>query len=375
MTTQATFHAGGVATVATRVEIRDSRNRPVARVPGPIRNGKVELNVHAAIKQTFRFSARDTDRWLRPFTTMLAPFVTITDLNGKVSHYQCGLYVTVPPDESHTPTGTTSEIEARDLTYYAATRAPSYRPTFTAGQNIAATIRGILQTVGITAASYSVPTDTRTFDKDLSIWPAGTPWLTIANHLCGMLGWYTLTPSLPSGRLITMPYMDMQVTQPHAIYRDGDGSSVFSPFGTKPILTTLANHIVVTRDDTDPAKRFSHTESNTDPRSPSSIPNIGRLSRSVFDSQLTDLAAAKAKARQLMQEWGSLQVNAEMITALEPWHQPYEIYDLAFTRRDGTAIEEATGKFRCSGWSMDLGVNVKAMRHSLNRIVEYGSMV
>lgn len=402
----------GVVKILPELFIATKENIMQTNISDWIVQGNVRLETDSDVQMTFNAQILYPDR-LEPFRDFLAPWLTVVYADGTFRKEQVGLYVIVPMRKTYTWHNTVGEADGRDLTWLLAQQSFAKTYSMKSGKVFVTIVRDILEGAGFTR--HSIRNSTRVSGRSRS-WPPGTSKLEIVNELlqaCGMVKLFADR----HGVLTSFPFVKINEAQVAATYYSGDDSVTVEPFVMSPSIDSLANYIVVVKDDVEatPANRIRATRINDSAASPTSIPNIGLIMKVVRDSNLADQAAADELADKLKDEWSNVYVEATLKTFPEPWHNVHEVYELDLQQRerfwkywdnglfidletgkrhkgrlldDGSwanpdyktpAAEELRGRFLVKGWNLTFSASDAAqtggMEHTISRIVPYGNQV
>jgi hypothetical protein len=401
----------GVLKILPELYICNRDNVMQTNISDWILNGNVQLDTDSDVQMTFNAQILYPDR-LHPFQDFLAPWLTVVYADGTFRKEQVGLYVVVPMNKTYTWHDTIGNLDGRDLTWLVAQQSFPTTYKFGKGKNFIDTVREILEGAGF--FRHNIRDSDRKSGRERS-WPPGTSKLEIINELLTACSFYKLYADR-QGVLRSFPFIKIDKAQVSGTYRSGDGSYTIEPFDMTPSLDSLANYIVVIKDDAEakPGHVLKAVRKNTNPASPTSIPNIGTIMKVVSDSNLADQDAVDAMADKLQDEWSNVYIEATLHTFPEPWHDPHEVYELDLQQRerqwqywdrglfidlatgkrhkgvlldDGTwanpdyktpAAEELRGRFLVKGWRLSFSADDATsggMDHTISRIVPYGTAV
>lgn len=371
-------------------------------------NGTVQLDTDSDVPMTFNAQILYPDR-LHPFQDFLAPWLTVVYADGTFRKEQVGLFVVVPMNKSYTYHDTTGDLDGRDLTWLVAQQSFEKTYKFKKGAKFVDTVRDILDNAGF--PRHDIRDSDRKAGRERS-WPPGTSKLEIINELLTACSFYNLYADR-HGWLKSIPFVKINKAQVAGTYRSGDGSYTIEPFTMTPSLDSLTNYVVVVKEDTDakPNTVIKAVRKNTNPASPTSIPNIGTIMKVVSDSNIADQKAADDMADKLIDEGSNITVEAQLQTFPEPWHDVHEVYELDLQQRerfwqywdrglfidlatgkrhrgvhlpDGSwanpdyktpAAQELRGRFLVKGWTLTFSTQEGNMQHTISRIVPYGGQV
>jgi hypothetical protein len=365
--------SGGSYLVKTRFHRKTRDNVFMEDVSKYFVGGTVRASQDAEVMWQLETTCLDPDI-LPNYRGYIAPIQTVVQPDGTERREQVGLYQILPSGQSDTSIGVYGKIVAVDVLQQLKRKSHSYTYKLPAGTNVTNAVKAILDSSGLDR--HIINNSSKVLSKPIS-WLPGTPLLTICNDLLQKIAFYHLYPD-GNGRIRSKPYIKFKNAPSGGEYtsiKTGKSArpAVLGPFNSEPILTTLANHIVVVRDSPEKGV-LKAVRKNNDDSTEFSINKIGLLSRPIYDSQLEDQEAVDATADRYMEEWGSIQINADFTTVAEPWHELHEVLDIALDRSDGAIIPEATGRFWSKGWELPLGATGR-MKHDVYRIVDYTAEV
>lgn len=343
--------------------------------------GKITANQDGiANKYTFQCQLSDPSV-IDGFRDYLAPFLRIEYADGSVADdgnglgMQCGLYTTLPPSKTITPMSTVGSFESYDLTYELARRSFSTTKRNLVGTKVVPTVKALLADQGITRVS--IPDSGRVLTSELR-WKTGATVLTRCNDLLNAIGMYSLMPDRV-GLLTSYPYRNLSDANADYLYTGGNDSAVLTPFDVAPDVSNVVNHLVVMKEsDTAPLKAVRQNNNPASPTNNRPVPiGIGLVSRfeTSLASNLQTQADVDALADRLMQEWGSVFINATFRTFPEPWHGLHELYGLDLTDANGESLPDATGNFLCKGWELGFTREDGTMQHDLYRVQPFVNVV
>lgn len=363
----------GVIKIQPELYIANKHGQLQTNITDWVHNGQVSLDTERDIHMDFSADIRYPDR-LVPFVDHLAPFLTVVYADGTAVRDQIGLFVVLPPNKEHTYLETIGRIEGLDITWWVSQQA--YDKTFklSVGDVYTTVMKNILVSCGITRYSISPSTKTCT---EVKTWPAGTSKLAIFNELAAAINYHPLHASR-TGELRSFAFIDINKAQPVGKYRGGDNGVVIEPFSVQPSTEKLANVIIVLKESTEstPSTVIKAVRRNTNPASPTSSVSLGgEIIKVVADSSIETQGDADALADKMMLEWSSLYVKATLHTFPEPWHNPYEVYDVLLYNRNNQRLADADGFFLCTGWRLGFSTEDATMEHDIFRIVPYSSEV
>jgi hypothetical protein len=356
----------GLIRVHQQLFIADQNNRLGKEITSRVDRGSVEMDLDREVKMVFNVELRDPDIiWY--YNNYLAPFITLEYSSGKRYRFQLGLFSTRPPSKTYTPLSVSGRMEAYDLTWRLLNQNVSEPHNLPAGKNYVEAVYDRIRNSNF--SRIYIPPTTKVLAEPRS-WKPGTPVLRIINDLLEGCGYYSLWASR-YGILRSMPYLDLNAIEPIKTYVGGEDGAVLEPIATEPVLTTLANHVIVIKD-TGESGLLKAVRKNLNPASPTSIQNLGLITRVVDATNAENQTDVDALANRLMQEWGSVEVNGTLRTLPEPWHNLHEVYQLQMKDARGATVPELTGRFWATGWRIGFTPEDSEMTHSLKRVVRFG---
>lgn len=274
------------------------------------RNALIDLNHDREIKTQATLPIRDPSL-LSPYRDYVAVWLNREYDDGDDDELdQLGLFgVRVPPG--------TRTVERADATYtgYDLT-ATVARYAFTDSYNIAASsnyVTAVTDILDLAGISRTLITPTSQTTGAVISFPIGTTYLAACNSLLQSIGYYSLS-AMPDGRLFSMPTRALEYVQPYRTITDSD---LMAPVDVQPLDTTVANVVIVVKDDPsgDP---LTATRKNDAADSPTSTVNLGTITRVVHRGDLADQDAVDALADRLLSEGRSFYQTARLVVLPDP---------------------------------------------------------
>jgi hypothetical protein len=179
-----------------------------------------------------------------------------------------------------------------------------------AATNYVTAVTTIMALAGITR--YAITPTTETTAAIVSF-PIGTTYLDACNILLDAIGYYNLSMT-PDGKLISGPGRSIEYTEPYRTVTDDD---LMAPIQTQPTDTTVANIVIVVKDNPNAAP-LTATRSNTDADSPTSTVNLGPRTRVEKRSDIADQDAVDALADRLLAEGRTFYQTATLALLPDP---------------------------------------------------------
>jgi hypothetical protein len=214
----------------------------------------------------------------------------------------------------------------------------------------------------------------KTLSADRS-WKAATTKLQVVNDLLNSIGYYSLY-MLKDGTLASAPYASVKSANAAVTYDTTDRTQrvkVLKSIKMDSTTDRIINKVVVVKDNASEAPIIV-TKTNTNPQSPTSIPNLGvTIAKVINDSNIVDSDTALARATQAL-ELGSMSYNRlQLTTSIDLEREPNETYTLNIVDAHGELV--ADGKWNCRGWTIGFTPSDGFMTHELSNVDEPPSEV
>ncbi len=355
---------GGVVTMSTRLWRATKNNELVEEITGLFLDGAVEMNLDRSVRMSATLKLRRTDG-LTPYVDYLAPFVRLTYDDGTPAQdQQVGLFAIAMPDGTRTRERREGTIEGRDLTGIVADAAFADAYNVAASTNYVTAAIAILAGIGL--SRVNIPPASATTAEALSF-PAGSSRLEAVNRLLRAIGYYDLYADR-TGVLTSQPSRALRVVDPVATWTPDD---LLQPVEIKPVTTTVANVVIVVKDNPNAAP-LTAVRRNDDPASPLSTVALGReVTRLASDAQLADQAAVDALADRLFDEAGSF--YQVLLATVRPTLGLglHETVDLVLTGE----LASLSGRYWVRTWRLGLTPATAAVACELNRVITYSAEV
>lgn len=364
LTIRQTRARGGITRISSELWLANTDGTLLENITPLALEGKVTANVNNTIKTALAISVRDPGS-IVPYSSVVAPIINLTDVEGNTERHQVGLYITTPAKQTHKQTHSTGQIEGRGLAWILENDYFGTSYSLAAGTNYVAAVIAILAAKGL---RYSIPATTLTLPF-AKTWPPDVSKLTIVNDLLNGAGYYTIW-SDRYGVLKSVPYVEMASAHPALQLFSGEGSLVIEAIEQEGVYETLANKIIVYKENTQGAS-IRVTRTNNDPASAVSTVSLGRtITRVIKDSNIADVATAQAIAKRAIEEASSSTSKLKVTTLPVPDRELHEVYDLAIYNAEGLPI--GFGLWWCDSWELGFTTKSAKMTHNLKRLEPYG---
>ena len=315
----------------------------------------VELNHDREIKTLATLPINDPTL-LAPYGDFVAVWLNREYDDGDTSDRdQLGLFgVRVPPG-TRTVERADAVYTGYDLTATLARYAFSDSYNIAASSNYVTAVTDILALAGITR--HLIEPTTQTTAAVIS-YPPGTTYLAACNALLQSIGYYSLS-AMPDGRLMSRPTRDLRYVEPYRTITDAD---LMRPVEVQPLDTTVANVIIVVKDNLNAAP-LTATRRNDAADSPTSTANLGTITRVVSRGDLADQDAVDALADRLLSEGRSFYQTAKLSVLPDPRALiPHQTIELNLTGK----LAVLNGRWWCR--KVKVPLNTKATELEINRI-------
>lgn len=269
-------------------------NQLIEDISDQLVGGYASLNHDRAIKTEASFTIKDAAR-VSPYVDYLAVFINREFGDGSGSFRdQLGLYTTKVPPGTRTVERAEGVYTGNDLTAVLAAYGFTDTYNLASGTNYVTAVLTIAALTGVTRLSIPSTTQTLASDKSFKV---GTTALEACNELLEAIGYYQLAMTL-DGVLVSGPTRSMEYVQP---FRTITPSDLMAPVTTQPTDTTVANVVIVVKDNFD-APPLTAVRRNDAADSPTSTVNLGTRTRVEVRAELADQAAVDALADRLLSE-------------------------------------------------------------------------
>ncbi|MBK8246309.1 MAG: hypothetical protein IPK85_02700 [Gemmatimonadetes bacterium] len=216
----------------------------------------------------------------------------------------------------------------------------------------------LAETPGIPQSSISPSTATTPAALE---WEPGTSKYQVISDMLSAINYGSLWFD-GEGVARATPYVSPRLRAAEFEYRTDDVSVILPDAAQSLDLYSLPNRWVLIVSNSDqPALRAEIR--NTDPASPTSIPNRGRIiTRVITDSNAPSQAMLNAIAERYRDESGQVYETIDFKTGLMPFHENGDMYDFEYAGFVGF------GRFMETKWSFDLQQGAE-MSHEARRAI------
>jgi hypothetical protein len=329
-------------TLKPRCYRADRNNRLGEDVSTLILDGTVTVN--ADDETPMSFSGTVTDPAAIPAFTWFAPFLTVSwwdpEQIDQAIVEQVGLFIALPPGETHTAAQGMGRIEGRDPTWWLKQATMASGASYAAGANVVDSVKADLAALGFTRAN--IPAKANTFSKKKAFDP-GTPWLDSINdrlHRCGCYPLWCDRQGVPTSRPIRKLYREEPVRRIESA--NGD---VVNTVTLDTDTDRLCNRVTVVRNDAAGDPLFS-TKTNSRADSPVSTVILGiTIGKVIEASNIDTQAEADALALKTLEEGASVLTRLSVDVVPDPHFDVRDVVRLDIRRDDGTVV--ADGKWLC----------------------------
>lgn len=328
-----------------------------------ILTGQVDMSIDRDIKMNFNGS------FLKPFQVRayrdyLAPVLQLEYSDGSIIRNQMGVYSIAPLPGTFYRSYVTGDFKAYDLLWNLSQATFSGRYSVPSGDNYNDAIITVLLSEGF--SKWAIPDNGKALPTSWT-WKATDSKLKIINDLLQAIGYYTLFCG-NDGTLTSFPYTDMLTVEPAMKLVSGDGSTVVGSIRKEPLTDGIVNFVKAVKEDgSNVANSFYYEQRNTNLDSPVSTVSLGRtISGEISASDIADLATAKSRVQQALQEAASLYTKYEVTTLPDPRRSVFEVLDTDISMNDGTEILK--GKVRCNAFTTGFSAQDAVTVLKLNRL-------
>lgn len=299
---------------------------------------------------------------IRPFLDYVAVFFTTIYDNGDEVTSQMGLFNTMPPQKTYTPSQHVAEINGNDVTWRLSMDVFDKGYSIAAGTNIVTAINTILTAAGITRTAITATSMTN--DVAFS-WKVGTTKLTVVNDLLASMGYYPIYAA-KDGTLTSQRYVsanDLQVATTYDTTSEANPVRIIRQVQMNPQFDKVVNKVVVVRQGPN-QEVITVTRTNMNTDSPTSIPNLGMtIAKVINDSKVVDHASARALAIKTLEAGSYVYERWKITTTADVERNPYEAYHATIVDAYGNTLID--NKFYCTEWTLDFNGQ---MEHVLARV-------
>jgi hypothetical protein len=299
-------------------------NQLIEDISDQLVGGSASLNHDRAIKTEATFTVKDAAR-VSPYVDYLAVFINREYGDGSGSDRdQLGLYTTKVPPGTRTVERAEGVYTGNDLTAVLAGYGFTDTYNLTAGTNYVTAVLTIAALTGVTRLSIPATTLTLATDKSFRV---GTTALEACNELLTAIGYYNLAMDL-DGTLVSGPTRSVEYVEP---FRTVTPADLMAPVTTQPTDTTVANVVIVVKDNFDAAP-LTAIRRNDATDSPTSTVNLGVRTRVERRAELVDQDAVDALADRLLSEGRTFYQTARTTLLPDPrFLIPHQTVELAGT--------------------------------------------
>lgn len=364
ITIRQTRARGGITCISSELWLANTDGTLIEDITPKALDGKVTANVNTTIKTALALTTLDPG-YIVPYSSVVAPFINLTDVEGNTERHQVGLYITTPAKQSHRQTHSTGQLEGRGLEWILENDYVGSSYSVAAGANMVASAISLIAAKGL---RYSIPASTAVM-ANAKTWPPDVSKLTIINDLLNGAGYYTLWADR-FGVLKSVPYFELASAHPALQLYSGEGSLVIDVVEQEGVYDTLANKIIVYKENTQGAS-IRVTRTNNDPASAVSTVSLGRtITRVIKDTNIADVATAQAVAKRAIEEASAYTNKLKVTTLPVPDRELHEVYDLALYNAEGLPI--GFGLWWCDSWELGFTAKSAKMVHNIKRLEPYG---
>lgn len=355
---------GGLTRISSELWLANASGQLLEDITPVALEGKTSWNVHNPIKSSLALTTLEPDL-IVPYSSVVAPIINVTDIEGNTERHQLGLYITTPAKHTHKQTHTQGTLEGRGLEWILANDYFGTSYSLAAGTNMVAAAIAIIAAKGL---RYSIPASSLTLPA-AKTWAPDVSKLDIVNDLLNGAGYYTVY-SDRFGIMRSLPYFELAAATPALQLFSGEGSIVIDAVEQEGVYETVANKVIVYKENTQ-GSSIRVTRTNNDPASPVSTVSLGRvITRVIKDSNIADTATAQARAKQAIEEASSVTNKLKVTTLPVPDRNLHEVYDLALYNAEGTPI--GFGLWWCDSFELGFTLKSAKMVHQLKRLEPYG---
>lgn len=249
------------------LDILDPDDVQIGRLDG-VTDGRLDWLSTASVKGAGEVTVIDVDQTINWLTARLRPVMVIEGLPIQ----PLGIFLPAEAPESWA-NGRKWSVKLLDKTTILDQDTVSESYALAAGTVATAKAIELIESVGIT--NYAVTASARTLDGDM-LWSIGTSKLKIVNDLLDLIGYFSLFMNF-EGQLVAEPYT-LPASRP-LFYEFIDGpESIYTPeFNQDVDIYRIPNRVTLIGVGDGTTAALTSTIDNTDPNSPYSIANRGRV--------------------------------------------------------------------------------------------------
>lgn len=249
------------------LDILDSNDSPIGRLDG-VTDGKLDWLSTAVVKGAGQISVTDVDQEINWLTARLKPWMLIEGLPAQ----PLGIFLASEAPESWNA-GRSWSVKLLDKTTILDQDTVNATYGLASGTVATTAIIALIESAGIT--NHAVTASAKTLDGDL-VWSVGTSKLRIINDLLDLINYFSLFANF-EGQVVAQPYI-VPANRP-LFYEFIDGSSsIYEPsFNRDNDIWSVPNRVTLIGVGDGTTAALTSTIDNTDPLSPYSIANRGRV--------------------------------------------------------------------------------------------------
>lgn len=326
------------------------------------------VKVSADDETPMQFSGTVSDPDAIPAFSWFAPFLTVSwwdpDLGDQSITEQVGLFIALPPGETHTAAQGMGRIEGRDPTWLLKQHTLASGASYGASTNVVASIAADLAALGFTRVNLVA--STKTFGKKKAYDP-GTPLLDSINDRLHRIAYYPLYPDT-HGVLTSRPHRQLHREEPARTISSANGD-VVNTVTLDTDTTRLCNRCTVSLTDAAGDPVWS-TKTNARADSPVSTVNLGVvIGKTITASNIDSQAEADSLAMKTLEEGAAVLTRLSVDVIPDPRFGVRDVYEVQIDRDDGTPI--ARGKWFCDQVTCGFTPKAGAQNFRLNKLISF----
>lgn len=250
-----------------RVDMLDGNENPLGTLDG-VTDGELDWLANAMVKGAGNLKVEDTGQSIDFLTVRFKPYMLIEGLPDQ----PLGIFLVSEAPDEWSP-GRIWEVGLLDKTTILDQDTLAETYALPAGTVATDEVISLIESVGV--MNYAVTESAATLDGPL-VWEPGTSKLRIVNDLLATIGYFSLYANF-EGQLIAEPYV-LPAQRP-IFYQFIDGeTSIYEPrFRRDHDIWKIPNRVTVVGMGDGTNAALTSTVDNTDPLSPYSIANRGRV--------------------------------------------------------------------------------------------------
>jgi len=290
------------------LDLLDTNDSPIGRIEGVV-GGKLDWVYNAVVKGAGQLVVENVGQDINWLTARIRPWMLIEGLDPQ----PLGVFL---PSEAPQffGIGNRWEIKLLDKTTILDGDTVAQTYSLPVGAVITDEIVTLIESAGITNHAITPSAATLTVPK---VWPPATPKIRIINDLLAAINYFSLYANF-DGQMVGAPYV-LPARRP-IIYEFLDGStSIYKPEFKKDIdILGIPNRLTITTMGTGTTEGLTSTQENTNPNSPYSIANRGRVIGKAESAEATDQATLDAYTLRRLVELTSQTAEIEVYHAPVP---------------------------------------------------------